>query len=95
MGERWMYVATMDAIVSRWFTSYGEARASLDAAGGYLLPYEKHFFVTTREAIRELGLDPDDRDWERIGWDWVWPADTAAWERLRRGRAAKAASPPR
>jgi hypothetical protein len=34
-------------------------------------------------AIRELGLDPADPDWERIGWDWVRPRDADAWERLK------------
>ena len=38
--------------------------------------------MTSREAIRELGLDPDDPDWERIGWDWVEPHDPQARERL-------------
>jgi len=80
----------MDAIVSRWFTGCAEARASLEAEGGYLLPYREQFFVTTREGIRELGLDPDDPDWERIGWDWVRPLDRAAWERLRERRVSVA-----
>lgn len=77
-----MYVPRMDAILSRWFTSYEEARASLQQEGGYLLPYKHHYFVTSSEAIRELGLDPADPDWARIGWDWVHPADPDAWHRL-------------
>ncbi|OGF04619.1 MAG: hypothetical protein A2W00_02455 [Candidatus Eisenbacteria bacterium RBG_16_71_46] len=85
-----MYFASMDAIVSRWFTGYAGARASLEAEGGYLLPYREQFFVTTREGIRELGLDPDDPEWERIGWDWVRPLDRAAWERLRERRVSVA-----
>jgi hypothetical protein len=72
----------MDAILSRWFTTYEDARASREAEGGYLLPYKHQFFVTTSEAIRELGLDPEDPDWARIGWDWVRPRDAEAWERL-------------
>jgi hypothetical protein len=82
-----MYVPRMDAILSRWFTVYDEARASLEAEGGYLLPYRRYFFVTTSEAIRELGLDPNDPDWARIGWDWVRPGDPEAWARLRQKRA--------
>ena len=81
-----MYVARMDAILNRWFTTYGEARASLLADGGYLFPYRGQFFVTLREGVRELGLDPDDPDWGRIGWDWVHPGDREAWERLRSQR---------
>jgi hypothetical protein len=76
----------MDAVVNRWFTTYEAARASLEAEGGYLLPYRRHFFVTLREGVRELGLDPDDPDWARIGWDWVRPADAEAWARLRAKR---------
>jgi hypothetical protein len=82
-----MYVARMDAILSRWFTTYEEARASRESEGGYLLPYRNHFFVTTSEGIRELGLDPNDPDWARIGWDWVRPSDREAWERLREKRS--------
>jgi hypothetical protein len=82
-----MYVPRMDAVLSRWFTTYEEARASLDLEGGYLLRYRRYFFVTSSEAIRELGLDPDDSDWARIGWDWVRPHDVEAWERLKEKRA--------
>ena len=78
-----MYVARMDAIVNRWFTTYEAARASLEAEGGYLFPYRGQFFVTLGEGVRELGLDPDDPDWARIGFDWVRPADEAAWARLK------------
>lgn len=83
-----MYVSSMDAILSRWFTTYREARASLATEGGYLLPYRHQFLVTFAEGIRELGLDPEDPDWARIGWDWVRPLDFAAWDRLRARRAA-------
>jgi hypothetical protein len=81
-----MYVARMDAVLNRWFTTYEAARASLDSEGGYLLPYENHFFVTLSEGIRDLGLDPNDPDWARIGWDWVQPKDSEAWQRLKEKR---------
>jgi hypothetical protein len=81
-----MYVSRMDVFLNRWFTTYEEARASLDSEGGYLLPYANQFFVTVAGAIRELGLDPQDPDWARIGWDWVRPADIEAWERLKEKR---------
>lgn len=81
-----MYVPRMDAILSRWFVTYAEARNSREAEDGYLLPYRNQFFVTSSEAVRELGLDPDDPDWERMGWDWVQPADPDAWRRLREKR---------
>ena len=78
-----MYEPRMDAFLNRWFTSYAAARQSLESDGGFLLPYRDQFFVTTADAIRELGLDPTDPDWERIDWDWVRPRDEEAWERLR------------
>ena len=77
-----MYVASMDACVNRWFKTYEEAKASLEGDGGYLFPYRSQYFVTDREAVRELGLDPDDPDWELIGFDWVKPLDSRARQRL-------------
>ena len=77
-----MYVTGMSAISNRWFTTYEGAVASLRSDGGYLFPYRNQFFVTSGEGIRELGLDPADPDWERIGWDWARPADADAWGRL-------------
>jgi hypothetical protein len=85
-----MYGATMDVFLNRWFTSYDDARAAREAHGGYLFPYREHFFVAEAEAVRELGLDPADPDWQRIGWDWVRPLDRAAWERLWVQRAIAA-----
>lgn len=85
-----MYVPGMDAFLNRWFTVYEEARTALEAEGGYLLPYRGQFFVTVAGAIEELGLDPHDPDWRRIGWDWVRPADAEAWQRLRLRREVAA-----
>jgi hypothetical protein len=81
-----MYVARMGAMLNRWFATYEEARASLDSQGGYLFPHEGHYFVTLSEGVRELGLDPDDPDWARIGRDWARPADAEAWGRLKAKR---------
>jgi hypothetical protein len=81
-----MYVPRMDAFLNRWFRTYAEARAALESEGGYLFPYQSHFFIAPAAAIAELGLDPADSDWARIGWDWVRPIDRAAWERLRHKR---------
>ncbi len=38
------------------------------------------------EGVRELGLDAEDPDGARIGWDRVKPAHTKAWERLKQKR---------
>lgn len=68
--------------LNHWFTSYEEAREQLLAGGGYLLRFRDQFFVCQAGLIENLGLSPDDPDWDRIGRDWVKPADLAAWRRL-------------
>src|SRR5260370_13390148 len=83
---RTMYVTRMDVVLNRWFTTYEDARASLELEGGYLLPHMNEFFVTLSEGTRELGLDPKDPDWARIGFDWVRPKDSEAWQRLSQKR---------
>lgn len=81
-----MHVPAMGAWVNRWFVSWPEAAASLAAEPGVLLPHRSQFFVTAREAVRELGLDANDPDWARIGFDWVQPRDAEARLRLARQR---------
>jgi hypothetical protein len=81
-----MYVPTMDVFLNRWFTNYEAARTAREREGGFLFPYRHHYYVAGAAAVRELGLDPEDPDWERIGWDWVHPRDREAWARLRERR---------
>jgi hypothetical protein len=61
--------------INLWYKSYEEARA---IGKGYLLPYKKQFLVVDRYFIESLGLDPDDEDWQKIGYDWARPLDIAA-----------------
>ncbi|MCI0489156.1 MAG: hypothetical protein L0229_21395 [Blastocatellia bacterium] len=77
-----LYPKRCAGFLNEWYASYEAARSHLEQAGGYLLPYKNHFFLCKRGYIEALGLDPDDEDWERIGWDWAKPRDLAAWERL-------------
>lgn len=81
-----MHVPQMNTFLNRWFTSYQEARASLEQEGGFLLPFQGQYFITTGHAIRELGLDPEDADWALIGWDWVQPKNSEAFIRLLKKR---------
>lgn len=83
-----MHTDRMGAFVNQWFADYTEAAVAHRADGGYLLPYRRQFFVTVADAIRELGLDPHDPDWQRIGFDWVRPHDVEAHLRLCRARRA-------
>jgi hypothetical protein len=79
-----LYPKTSGGSLSRWFVSYEEARASLDAEGGFLLPYRNQFFICDTGHIEGLGLSPGDPDWEKIGFDWVKPKDQEARARLDR-----------
>jgi hypothetical protein len=83
-----LYAPRMAFYLNRWFADHAAARASLDAEGGYLLPYRQQCFVACAEAVAELGLDPDDPDWQHIGFDWVRPADPEALARLASKRRA-------
>jgi len=85
---REMYEPGLDVLLNRWFARYEEARQSLEELGGYLLPYDRQFFICEKEGIRVLGLDPDDSDWQRIAFDWVKPKDDTAWQQLERKRLA-------
>lgn len=85
-AETLWYQSNLDVFLNRWFANYEEARASREGEGGYLLPYRRQFFVCEAEAIRALGLDPGDADWQRVGWDCARPADAQAYERLREKR---------
>lgn len=65
-----------------WFANYAEAKSHLEASGGFLLPYKKQYFICNANYIKQIGFDPTDPDWEKIGYDWVVPANQAAWQRL-------------
>ena len=81
-AETLWYSPTMDVFLNRWFSNYNDARRSLDTEGGYLLPYKNHFFVCEAEAIRAMGLDPDDPDWRLINHDGARPSNEEAYRRL-------------
>jgi hypothetical protein len=72
------------AYLNRWFARYDEARASLNAEGGYLFPYRHQFFICEQGFLEARGIDPAHPDWERIGRDWVRPRDQEAFGRLER-----------
>ena len=73
---------TYGGFLNAWFATYEEARASRAVSGGYLIGYKRQFIVVERGYIEALGLDPDDADWEAIGFDMVAPRDTEARQRL-------------
>jgi hypothetical protein len=78
------FVAKGAAYLNRWFARYDEARASLEAEGGYLFPFRRQFFICEAGFLEARDIDPAHPDWERIGRDWVRPRDEAARDRLER-----------
>jgi hypothetical protein len=68
--------------VNRWYARYEDASAVRRGCRGYLLAYRRQYLVVERGYIESLGLDPDDPDWERLGFDWVRPRDVGARSRL-------------
>jgi hypothetical protein len=80
------YQPNLDVFLNRWYSSYAEAQKAREHHGGFLLPYQNHFFICEADVIQALGLEPDDPDWERVKWDAAQPADVDALERLREKR---------
>ena len=80
------YQTSLDVFLNRWFSNYDDARKAREAHGEFLLPYRHHFYVCKAEVIAALGLDPDDPDWEAIGFDCARPKDQQAFARLRSKR---------
>lgn len=80
------YAECLGGFLNRWFADHGEARASRDELGGYVLPFRSQCFVAEAELVRELGLDPDDPDWRAVDFDLVAPRDAAAAARLHARR---------
>lgn len=68
--------------LNQWFKNYEDAKLYLQSNGGFLLPFQKQFFVCDKDYINHLGFDSEDRDWKSIDFDWVKPKDKEAWQRL-------------
>jgi hypothetical protein len=49
---------------------------------GYLLAHRRQFPVVDRFYVENMRPDPNDPDWEAIGFDWVHPKSVAARTRL-------------
>ena len=81
------YQPNLDVFLNRWYSRYTDAQKAREHHGGFLLPFKNHFYVCETDVIQALGLDPDDPDWEKIGWDAAQPAEEEAFERLREKRA--------
>jgi hypothetical protein len=65
-----------------WFANYEEAKSYQQEKGGFLLPFKNQFFVCEASYITHLGLNAEDLDWKLIGYDWAYPNNKEAWQRL-------------
>lgn len=65
-----------------WYSNYEEARAHLNASGGFLLPYRKHFFLCEAVYVHFLGVPEGDADLAAVGVNWAEPKDVAAYRRV-------------
>ena len=77
-----LYPSRCGGFLNEWHSSYEAAKEALTERGGYLLPYKTQFFICGRDYITALGLDPEDENWERMGYDWAKPSDKEAWQEL-------------
>lgn len=69
MGTLW-YGEKCAALMNRWFASYAEARACLEAEEeAFLLPYARQFIVADAPFIEMLGLPPSSPHWHELGRD--------------------------
>lgn len=72
-----------------WFAKYSEAKAHLQSAGGFLLPYKNQFFICNADYLKHIGFDPDDPDWKLIGFDFAFPQDKKAWQHINKKWSAR------
>lgn len=77
--------------LNQWFASYKEARAYLasNSTTSFLLPYKHQFFVCEANCIESFGLNPNDPNWQLIGYNWIEPSNIAAWEQLNKAYLQK------
>jgi hypothetical protein len=68
--------------LNHWFNDYAAAKTYQQKHGGYLLPYQKQYFICDTDYINHLGFDATDPHWQLIDYDWAQPADKTAWQVL-------------
>jgi len=77
-----LYPERCGSYLNHWTRDYAQASAMRAERGGYLLAYRADYFLAERGFIQALGLDPDDPDWQEMGFDWAKPANLDARTRL-------------
>ena len=69
--------------INVWFATYDEAQAFHAVNGGILLPYRRHYFVSSMALLGRLGFEAGHADWAAIGYDFARPASAAAHTRIK------------
>lgn len=69
--------------INVWFATYDEAQAFHGVNGGVLLPYRRHYFVSSPALLERLGFEVGHADWAAIGYDFARPASAAAHARIK------------
>jgi hypothetical protein len=66
-----------------WFATYEEAQAFHKLNGGVLLPYRRHYFVSSMALLDRLGFEAGHADWAAIGYDFARPSSPTAHARIK------------
>lgn len=69
-------------LIHKWFKNYTEARQFHSIHGGYLLQCWGDYIICGTEYVQLLQLDQYLQDWALIGYNWIEPLDTDAYQRL-------------
>lgn len=77
-----LYPTRCGGHLNLWYRHHTDAVRGRQACDGYLLGFRRQFFVVQGGFIEALGLDPNDREWRALGFDWVQPTDARARTRL-------------
>lgn len=82
MGDFW-HGREVDGLSNRWFASYAEASAQLQAdPGAYLLPYRRQYLLATADYLAALGVSSAAEYWQACGRDLVRAYGGVAWQAL-------------
>src|SRR5690606_2975295 len=65
--KEWLSFPLKGGYWNTWYNSYEEAREHFEKTGGFLLPFEKHFFVCEDSYMENLGIAHDDPDLLAVG----------------------------
>jgi len=77
-----LYRSNGVGLIHKWFKSDTEASKYHIKYGGYLLQFWADYVICGVEYIQLLGLHHYAEEWKAIGYNWIKPADQAAYQKL-------------